>query len=113
MQPPFYSENIEEMYRRILNQHTIEFTPDVSGAAQDIIVRMLAYDKNERLGADATGGAAAVRAHPFFAEIDWPALEQKRMQPPFRPKVFTLVLFVVVCVFVCSFLDTCSVCSSP
>lgn len=26
-----------------------------------------------------------VRAHPFFAEIDWPLLEEKKVTPPYTP----------------------------
>ncbi|VBB35232.1 unnamed protein product [Acanthocheilonema viteae] len=33
------------------------------------------------------GGEDAIRAHPFFWEIDWEALEARRVKPPFKPKI--------------------------
>ncbi|VDQ14563.1 unnamed protein product [Trichobilharzia regenti] len=29
----------------------------------------------------------AIQRHPFFKEIDWQILEERRVRPPFRPKV--------------------------
>lgn len=29
----------------------------------------------------------AILRHPFFKEIDWEALEARRVKPPFRPKI--------------------------
>lgn len=33
------------------------------------------------------GGEDAIRAHPFFKEMDWEALENRQMKPPFKPKI--------------------------
>ena len=33
------------------------------------------------------GGEEAIPAHPFFKEIDWQALESRRVKPPFKPKI--------------------------
>ncbi|KAI6221022.1 Protein kinase C [Aphelenchoides fujianensis] len=33
------------------------------------------------------GGEDAIRAHPFFREIDWDALEARRVRPPFKPRI--------------------------
>jgi len=30
---------------------------------------------------------AAIRIHPFFKEIDWVALEARKVKPPFKPKI--------------------------
>lgn len=43
---------------------------------------------NRRLGCvTSQGGEQAILDHPFFKEIDWRALEAKRVKPPFKPKV--------------------------
>lgn len=43
---------------------------------------------SRRLGCVASQGAeAAIRVHPFFKEIDWEALEARKVKPPFRPKI--------------------------
>ena len=33
------------------------------------------------------GGEQAIRNHRFFRDIDWEALEQRKVKPPFTPKV--------------------------
>ncbi|VDO08634.1 unnamed protein product [Rodentolepis nana] len=43
---------------------------------------------SRRLGCVETeGGEAAIQRHPFFREIDWKLLEERKIRPPFRPKV--------------------------
>lgn len=38
-----------------------------------------------RLGC--TGNENQIRSHAFFKDLDWEALEQRRVKPPFRPRV--------------------------
>lgn len=47
---------------------------------------------NKRLGCVATnGGEEAIKRHPFFLnKIDWVALEERQVKPPFKPKVVSL-----------------------
>lgn len=33
------------------------------------------------------GGEQAILIHPFFKDIDWTALEVRKVRPPFRPKI--------------------------
>ena len=73
--------------RKIVNWRTyLRFPPEAEAAltpaARDLILRLLC-DVEERLGS--AGGAAEVRAHPFFAGVAWGALYQGR--PPYRPVV--------------------------
>ena len=44
---------------------------------------LLIRDPLLRLG---SSGAAEVKAHPFFASIDWGMLETGQVPPPFRPE---------------------------
>lgn len=37
-----------------------------------------------RLG---VGDESQIREHAFFGNLDWKALEQRKIDPPFRPKV--------------------------
>ena len=61
-----------------------------------------------------------VRDHPFFSPIDWIKLESREAEPPFKPKVVSWMLHVImdkVCVLWikcgcgCCFLSDCG-CSS-
>ncbi|VDO57237.1 unnamed protein product, partial [Schistosoma margrebowiei] len=48
----------------------------------------LVKSPSRRLGCvPADGGELAIQRHPFFKEIDWQILEERRVRPPFRPKV--------------------------
>lgn len=46
-------------------------------------------DPRRRLGCG-PGGMNEVMAHPFFAGIDWVAIELKQVTPPFKPSVNVL-----------------------
>ncbi|KAI8074016.1 kinase-like domain-containing protein [Gongronella butleri] len=81
--PPFYDENTNEMYRKIL-QDELRFPEDMSPEAQDLLTGLLTRDPHQRLGFH---GPEAIKSHPFFASIDWRLLMQKKVQPPFKPHV--------------------------
>ncbi|KAF8464003.1 kinase-like domain-containing protein [Kalaharituber pfeilii] len=83
--PPFYDENTNEMYRKIL-QDPLHFPgPEVvPNDAKSLLIRLLDRDPARRLGAN---GAAEIKSHRFFESIDWKRLLQKKIQPTFRPNV--------------------------
>lgn len=46
---------------------------------------------NKRLGCVvAQGLEEAIKLHPFFREIDWRLLEQRKIRPPFKPRIVSL-----------------------
>lgn len=46
---------------------------------------------NKRLGCVvAQGLEEAIKLHPFFREIDWTLLEQRKIRPPFKPRIVSL-----------------------
>ncbi|KAL0768697.1 hypothetical protein CaCOL14_008005 [Colletotrichum acutatum] len=83
--PPFYDENTNEMYRKILSE-PLHFPGHdvVPPAAKDLLTRLLNRDPKERLGAN---GSAEIKAHPFFHAIDWRKLLQRKYEPAFKPNV--------------------------
>ncbi|KDQ16691.1 hypothetical protein BOTBODRAFT_30613 [Botryobasidium botryosum FD-172 SS1] len=86
--PPFYDEDVETMYKRILND-PLRFPDDMSYDARSIIAGLLSRDPATRLGAN---GAEEIKRHPFFAKaIDWNKLWAKQIQPPFKPSVSGLI----------------------
>mmetsp|Transcript_41590 Transcript_41590/g.57986 ORF Transcript_41590/g.57986 Transcript_41590/m.57986 type:complete len:344 (+) Transcript_41590:304-1335(+) len=83
--PPFYSEDVPEMYQNILSGK-ISFPPHINGATKDIIRGLLEQDPAKRLGSG-PNGSENVKNHPYFADVDWVALERKEVSPPYKPKV--------------------------
>lgn len=82
--PPFYDENTEVMYQKILNDPLV-FGPEISAEAQSILTGLLTRDPTRRLGVN---GAEEIRRHPFFVNhIDFKQLAQKKIHPPFKPSV--------------------------
>ncbi|PLN79729.1 Pkinase-domain-containing protein [Aspergillus taichungensis] len=83
--PPFYDENTNDMYRKILQEPlTFPSSDVVPPAARDLLSRLLDRDPQRRLGAN---GAAEIKSHHFFANIDWRKLLQRKYEPSFRPNV--------------------------
>lgn len=86
--PPFYDENTNEMYRKIL-QDPLHFPglDVVPAAAKDLLTKLLDRNPERRLGAN---GAAEIKAHHFFANIDWRKLLQRKYEPSFKPSVVSV-----------------------
>jgi len=82
--PPFYSQNVNEMYHKI--QHgVLRFPPFLSEECKHLIVALLARDPKKRLGS--TDDFEDLKAHAFFAPLDWEKVYAKDIDAPFKPKV--------------------------
>jgi serum/glucocorticoid-regulated kinase 2 len=83
--PPFYDDNTNEMYRKILSEPLHFPSQDIVPLpAKDLLTRLLDRDPARRLGAN---GAAEIKAHQFFHQIDWRKLLQRKYEPTFKPNV--------------------------
>lgn len=83
--PPFYSENVNLMYKKILHNQLV-FPAGFSEKAQSLVTGLLDRDPRTRLGAGPTD-ALEIRNHPYFSNVDWEKLLKKQVKPPFKPKV--------------------------
>lgn len=85
--PPFYDKNLRKMCENILRSD-LQFPPGstASPEARDLIRGLLLRDPAKRLGSK-DDGAQEIKNHPFFAGVDWEALEKLEIEPPFRPMV--------------------------
>ncbi|KAJ3972188.1 kinase-like domain-containing protein [Lentinula raphanica] len=82
--PPFYDDNVNTMYQRILTDPLL-FPADMPSEARSVITCLLQRDPAKRLGAN---GGEEIKRHPFFAKyIDWARLNRKGYPPPFKPSV--------------------------
>ncbi|KAJ2357217.1 Serine/threonine-protein kinase Sgk2 [Coemansia sp. RSA 2618] len=106
--PPFYDQDNNTMYRRILHeqlQFPATLPPPVRGngayndgggppnsigrLAQDFIVRILEREPEKRLG-HGVFGTENVKRHVFFHGIDWSKIYRQEYAPPFVPKVSSI-----------------------
>lgn len=91
--PPFYDENTNDMYRKILTEPLHFPGPEiVPPAARDLLTRLLDRNAEKRLGAK---GAAEIKAHYFFHSIDWRKLLERKYEPSFKPAVVSDNLFKI------------------
>lgn len=81
--PPFYDENVNNMYKKILSE-PLTFPAGVSVVAEDLLRKLLDRNPSTRLGVQ---GAQPIKDHPFFTDVDWRRLLAKKYTPPFRPNV--------------------------
>ncbi|WRT64732.1 uncharacterized protein IL334_001666 [Kwoniella shivajii] len=86
--PPFYDENTNEMYRKILSD-PLRFPDSVGTEARSLLTQLLNRDPARRLGVH---GAQEIKDHPFFSKhINFKKLWEKRIQPPFKPAVASAI----------------------
>ncbi|KAJ2862647.1 Serine/threonine-protein kinase Sgk2 [Coemansia aciculifera] len=108
--PPFYDQDNNTMYQRILSEDLrfpATLPPPLKGngsyndscgsvpgasigkLAQDFIMRILERDPQKRLG-HGVFGTENVKRHVFFHGIDWDKIYRQEYAPPFVPKVSSI-----------------------
>ncbi|KND87238.1 Serine/threonine-protein kinase gad8 [Tolypocladium ophioglossoides CBS 100239] len=80
--PLFYDEDSDEISHKILIQ-AVQLPESLALAAKDIITKLLDRKPEQRLGAN--GGASEIKAHPFFAGVDWHKILQRKYELSFKP----------------------------
>lgn len=81
--PPFYDKNRNTMFQKIISA-TLTFPRDFSRSTIDLITKLLHRNPEQRLGSGPTD-AEELKCHPFFANIEWKLLEEKKIPPPWKP----------------------------
>jgi len=79
--PPFYSEDVQLMYSKIMKEK-LHFPKKMSEEAKSLISALLDRNPVDRL-AEPEG----IKAHPYFASLDWDKLYKKELEPPYIPPV--------------------------
>lgn len=80
--PPFYTKDRQKLFERI-RRSELEYPDTVSRLAKTFLQALLQRDPDKRLGGNA--GGDEVKNHAFFQSLDWIALEERRVKPPFTP----------------------------
>ncbi|XP_062320525.1 protein kinase C epsilon type [Osmerus eperlanus] len=88
-QPPFEADNEDDLFESILHDDVL-YPVWLSKEAVSILKAFMTKSPSKRLGCVVTHGQEeAIKVHPFFKEIDWVMLEQRRIKPPFKPRIKT------------------------
>lgn len=80
-QSPFHGDDEDELFESI-RVDTPHYPRWITKESKDIMEKLFERDPARRLGV--TGN---IRLHPFFKTINWTLLEQRKVEPPFKPKV--------------------------
>lgn len=84
--PPFYSKDKEQLYRNIKFVEPKLDYPYMSENAKDLCRLLLEKDPAHRLG-NTLGGVQLIKEHPWFENINWTAIQNKRITPPYVPQL--------------------------
>ena len=63
-----------------------DFNLQVSNACRSIINALAAVDQTKRLG-NFKNRVADIREHRWFQAFDWPALQSRSLEAPFKPQL--------------------------
>ncbi len=53
---------------------------------KDFLLNIFVIEPDKRLGGG-EDGAAEIKNHPWFKNIDWNFITEKKIKPPFRPQL--------------------------
>jgi len=79
--PPFYSQDVQDMYNKIMNDKLV-FPPQVSQEARTLLTALLERSPDKRLQ-----DPKVIKNHPYFKGVDWEKIVRKEVDPPFVPNV--------------------------
>uniref|UniRef100_A0A673NN24 non-specific serine/threonine protein kinase n=1 Tax=Sinocyclocheilus rhinocerous TaxID=307959 RepID=A0A673NN24_9TELE len=101
--PPFTGENRKKTIDKIL-KCKLNLPPYLTQEARDLLKRLLKRNASSRLGAG-PGDATEVQTHPFFRHVNWDDLLARKVEPPFKPFLVTIVTFCGVFLWPCVYKD--------
>lgn len=82
--PPFYTRDREKLFDRI-KRGELSYPSYITPDAKDLLQRLISRNPDKRLGG--AGGGEEVKAQKFFKDMDWAALFERRVTPPFKPNI--------------------------
>jgi serum/glucocorticoid-regulated kinase 2 len=82
--PPFFCDNQEKMYQ-LITRAELRFPKkiNISDDAKDLLQKLLIKNQDERLGSK--NGFNDIKSHPFFKGLDFTALENRKIEAPYKP----------------------------
>lgn len=89
--PPFYAETKEELFHNI-EHGKLKIPNSLSQSAKDLLIGLLQRNPHKRLGY--SNGAEEIKDHPWFFDIKWEEVLQRRLRPP-MPTIKKVQLFQI------------------
>lgn len=83
--PPFYSKDKEKLFNNIKSGNLKLFNY-LSNNAVNFLKLLFVKDPDQRLGSG-VNGLVDLKTNPFFKDIDWNLLINKKIKPPFIPRL--------------------------
>jgi serine/threonine protein kinase len=83
--PPFYSQNVNLMYEKILKGE-LKFPSHISAEAKRLLLGLLEREAPKRLGSS-PADMDDNKQEPFFAGLDWDKIMKRGYKPAFKPAV--------------------------
>ncbi|TMS18891.1 protein kinase C delta type [Larimichthys crocea] len=80
-QSPFQGDDEDELFESIRSD-VPHYPRWITKEAKSLLALLFERDPSRRLGV-----VGDIRVHSFFKTINWPALEKREVDPPFKPKV--------------------------
>lgn len=82
--PPFFADQPIQIYEKIVSGK-VRFPSHFSAEIKDLLRNQLQVDLTKRYG-NLKNGVNDIKQHKWFANMDWIALYQKKIEAPFLPK---------------------------
>ena len=83
--PPFYTSNREELFERI-KFCSLKYPYSISPQVKSLLEGLFQKNPEKRLGFGADD-AKPIKEHPWFSNVNWSALINKEIKPPFVPLI--------------------------
>ena len=83
--PPYYSKDREKLFHTIKTEQ-VKFPNFLSKEAVYILTKLFIKDPEKRLGSG-PNGLEDIKSQPFFSSINWDSILEKKIKPPFTPKL--------------------------
>ncbi|OWA51761.1 RAC-gamma serine/threonine-protein kinase [Hypsibius exemplaris] len=82
---PFHHKDHEVLFDMIV-LYDVKYPKTITREAKNLLTGLLTKRPSKRLGGG-PGDHKEIQAHKYFSTIDWDALLNKRIKPPFKPEV--------------------------
>ena len=83
--PPYYAKDREKLFNSIKSEQ-VKFYNYLSKEAKDLLNKLFIKDPEKRLGSG-PNGVNDIKSHIFFSSINWESILEKKIKPPFIPKL--------------------------